>query len=44
MDIEYEMKVPVNIFWHGSSVIVLLHIHKKEGEPFLTIQVQPLFH
>lgn len=43
MNIEYEMTVPLNISWHGSTIAVLLHIRKKEGEPFLTIQIEPLF-
>lgn len=42
MQIEYEISVAVSLQWEESCKAVELHIHKVEGEKFLTIQVQPL--
>lgn len=42
MQIEYEILVTVSLQWKEACKAVALHIHKVEGEKFLTIQIQPL--
>ena len=42
MQIEYEIIVPISIQWREEHKTIELHIHKTEGENYLTIQIRPL--